>query len=481
MTKQLDLNVPRVLIAADRSSAGKTTISVGLMSILSKDGQAVQPFKVGLDYIDPSYHSDVTGRFSRNLDGYLMSKQAVVEIFSHASRGADIAIIEGVRGLYEGLESTSDVGSTAQIAKILRAPVILVIDARSITRSTAAIVQGYRSFDPRVHIEGVILNNIGSAKHATKAKEAIEHYTGVDVIGQIPRDDSMRLGMRHLGLVPAPEGLVRDQALRRQLENIEDSIRDHVDVEKVLEIARGAGPLPQVAPKAFVPPADGQTMHKAKVRVGVAFDETFNFYYHDLFDLFFLNAVDVAFFSPLHDRELPDVHGIYLGGGYPELFAHELERNRSMLSSLASSAQEGVPIFAECGGLMYLTESLENAGKTTKMVGVVPAKTNMIHKRVIGYVEGTTVRDTIIGQKGTRFRGHEFHYSELTDLSSKLDFAFKLQKGTGISEGRDGIQVQKTLASYCHVHPLSYPGLATAFIRSCTTFKDQRARSTQSL
>jgi len=480
MTQQHSLDVPRVLIAADRSSAGKTTITVGLMSILSKEGQSVQPFKVGLDYIDPSYHSEVTGRFSRNLDGYLMSRRAIVEVFSHASRGADIGIVEGVRGLYEGLESLSDIGSTAQVAKILRSPVILVIDARSITRSTAALVRGYRSFDRRVDIKGVILNNIGSATHAAKAKEAIEHYTGVDVIGQIPRDDSMHLAMRHLGLVPASEGLVRDRAFRKQLENIEDMIRGHLDVDKVIQIAKNAPPMPQVAPKVFVPSNEGRT-RRAKVRIGVAYDETFNFYYHDLFDLFFLNDVDVVFFSPLRDGEIPNVHGVYLGGGYPELFADELERNRSMRDSLASSAQEGLPIFAECGGLMYLTESLEYDGRTSKMVGVIPAKTNMIHKRVIGYVAGTTIHDTIIGRKGTRFRGHEFHYSELTDLSGKLEFAFKLQKGAGISDGCDGIQVEKTLASYSHVHPLSYPGLPATFGQSCAEFKDQKAHSTRSL
>jgi cobyrinic acid a,c-diamide synthase len=296
MMQQRNLDVPRVLIAADRSSAGKTTIAVGLMSILTKEGQAVQPFKVGLDYIDPSYHSEVTERFSRNLDGYLMSRQAIVEVFSHASRGADIGIVEGVRGLYEGLESLSDIGSTAQVAKILRSPVILVIDARSITRSTAALVQGYRSFDRRVDIKGVILNNIGSTTHAAKAKEAIEHYTGIDVIGQIPRDDSMHLAMRHLGLVPASEGLVRDRAFRKQLENIEDIIRGHLDVDKVIQIAKSAGPMPRVTPTVFVPPKEERTS-RAKVRIGVAYDETFNFYYHDLFDLFFLNDVEVVLYA----------------------------------------------------------------------------------------------------------------------------------------------------------------------------------------
>ena len=471
-------NVPRLLLAADRSSAGKTTIATGLMSVLSKEGHTVQPFKVGLDYIDTSYHSEVTGRFSRNLDGYLMDRHAIIETFYHAMRGADIGIIEGVRGLYEGLESLSDVGSTAQIAKMLNCPVILIIDARSITRSTAALVKGYSSFDRRIDIRGVILNKIGSLTHAAKAKKAIEHYTGIEVIGQVPRKDSMRLTMRHLGLVPASEGLKRDGNFRKQLDNIEDAIQS-IDVDKVLQIAKGAGKLPRVKPKVFVSSKEG-VGNKKRVRIGVACDEAFNFYYRDLFDLFSLNGTKTIPFSPLHDKEIPEVDGLYIGGGYPEIFADELERNSSMRDSIASHAQADLPVFAECGGLMYLTESLTYDGRSSKMVGVIPANADMANKRVIGYVAGTTVCNNVIGLKGTKFRGHEFHYSELTDLDNKPQFAFQLQKGTGISDGRDGIQVGQTLASFTHVHPLSYPNLAANFARSCAKFSDRTAHRKRS-
>jgi len=473
--------IPRVCIAADRSSAGKTTVAVGLMSILKKEGYAVQPFKVGLDYIDPSYHSEVTGRFSRNLDGFLMKEQAIKEVFLHASRGADVAIIEGVRGLYEGLESLSDCGSTAQIAKMLDTPVILVIDARSITRSTAALVKGYQSFDPGVSIEGIILNKIGSATHAKKAKEAIEHYAGVEVIGQIPRNDSIHLTMRHLGLVPAFEGLKHNDQFRRQLDIIESVIRDNVEVDKLIAIAKGADPLPPVQPALFVCPHPAATRGKKRVRIGVAYDEAFNFYYHDLFDLFSLYNADVTFFSPVRDKEIPHVDGIYIGGGYPELFAAELSQNRSVRDALVAGAVEGMPIFAECAGLMYLTESLTYDGRTSKMAGLIPAHAAMANKRVIGYVVGTTIRNTIIGPKGTRFRGHEFHYSEITSLSDSLPFAFKLEKGKGISRKCDGIQVHNTLASYSHLHPLSYPALAANFIASCRAFREQTTRNTLSL
>jgi len=478
--EQTDSSVPRILIAADRSSAGKTTIATGLMSVLSKEGHVVQPFKVGLDYIDPSYHSEVTGRFSRNLDGYLMDRHTITEVFYHAMRGADIGIIEGVRGLYEGLESLSDVGSTAQIAKMLNCPVILIIDARSITRSTAALVKGYHSFDKRIDIRGVILNKIGSLTHAAKAKKAIEHYTGIEVVGQIPRKDSIHLTMRHLGLVPASEGLKRDFTFRKQLDNIEDVIQN-IDVDKILQIAKSAGKLPRVKPKAFVSSNKEGAAHKRGVRIGVACDEAFNFYYRDLFDLLSLNGTKTISFSPLHDEKIPNVDGIYIGGGYPELFADELERNRSMRDSIASHAQADMPVFAECGGLMYLTESLTYGGRSSRMVGVIPANANMKKKRVIGYVAGTTVRDNVIGRKGTKFRGHEFHYSELTDLGSKPKFAFQLQKGAGISDGCDGVQVGQTLASFTHFHPLSYPDLAAHFARSCAKFTDQTAHSKRSL
>jgi Ni-sirohydrochlorin a,c-diamide synthase len=481
MTNKSEFSIPRVLIAADRSSAGKTTIAVGLMSIFTKRGCVVQPFKVGLDYIDPSYHSKVTGRYSRNLDGFLMNRQAIADIFSHAARGADIGIIEGVRGLYEGLESTSDIGTTAEIAKTLRSPVILVVDARSITRSAAALVEGYRSFDREVDISGVILNYIGSPAHAAKAKEAIEHYTEIEVIGQIPRTDAIRLTMRHLGLVPATEGQKRDTTFEKRLENIEAIIRDCVDIDKVFKIAANAAPMPLRKQRSFVASRSRRAELENKVRIGIAYDEAFNFYYNDLFDLFSLNGAELVFFSPLHDEEVLQVDGIYLGGGYPELFGSELEHNRTMRESIVSSAQAGMPIFAECGGLMYLTESLTYGGQTSRMAGVIPASTTMVKDRVIGYVSGTTIRDTVIGPKGTQFRGHEFHYSTLTETGRKLTFAFALQKGRGISGGCDGIQVQRTLASYTHIHPLSYPNLAHNFTQSCAKFKDQTIRNRQSL
>ncbi|KAB3547609.1 MAG: hydrogenobyrinic acid a,c-diamide synthase (glutamine-hydrolyzing), partial [ANME-2 cluster archaeon] len=344
-------NTPRVLIAADRSSAGKTTVCTGIMAALSKHLN-VQPFKVGLDYIDPSYHTLVCKNRCRNLDGYLMTEDAVLETFAHAMNdgNADLAIIEGVRGLYEGFEGLSDLGSTAQVAKALKCPVILLIDARSITRSAAAVVMGYRAFDPAVDIRGVILNKIGSRRHAEKAVSAIEHYTGIPVIGTVPRDDAMGLTMRHLGLVPVNEGR-QSPEFRERISKITEIVSENIDLEQLTDIAETAEPLDVGEPSIF---AGGDAGGRAKVRIGVALDEAFNFYYADNIDLLRLHGADIVYFSPLHDRTLPDVDGIYIGGGYPELFARELEANKRIRQSIRKASAGGMPIYAECGGLMYL-------------------------------------------------------------------------------------------------------------------------------
>ena len=293
------ITIPRIILAGDRSSSGKTTISVGIMSLLVERGLTVQPFKVGLDYIDPSYHAMVTGRTGENLDGFLMPDLAITEAFQHSAEGADIAVIEGVRGLYEGLESLSDVGSTAQIAKILKSPVILVVDAQSITRSTAAIVKGYKEFDKGVNIRGVILNKVGSERHAEKAKIAIEKYTGVEVLGAIPRNKAMNLTMRHLGLIPAREGASRVPDFDAKLEKIKAIIKEHINIDRIIEIAKESPKVRSGKQSIFT------KVKSTGVRIGVALDEAFNFYYKDNVDLLTLKGAEVVYFSPLHDSRDP--------------------------------------------------------------------------------------------------------------------------------------------------------------------------------
>ncbi len=468
-------HIPRVLISAGSSSSGKTTVTIGLLAALSKAGYKVQPFKVGLDYIDPSYYSDITGRRARNIDGYLMDKERVLDVFLHGcevDEEADIAIIEGVRGLYEGLESFSDIGSTAQIAKILNCAVILVLNARSITRSAAAIVSGFKAFDPQVNIAGVILNNIGGQRHAMKAKEAIEHYTGVPVIGIIHRNNEMMISMRHLGLVPAIEERRRSADFDTRINTIRDVITEGVDINKVLDIARQTAPLSRPSDTIFVRREISQ-----KPVIGIALDEAFNFYYHDNLELLQLAGAKLQYFSPVHDKHLPDVDGIYIGGGYPELFAAELEANTSMREDMKAASEAGLPIYGECGGLMYLTEKLTTGVKdkgtyhmaempesTYDMVGALPGHSLMGHKRVVSYNIGSLTLDTVIGKIGNDFRAHEFHHSEVTELPEDAKFAIKLSRGTGIIEGWDGLTVKNTLGCYAHLVASSYEEFARSFV-----------------
>lgn len=481
------LDIPRILIAGDRSSAGKTTISIGIMSVLRDMGYDVQPFKVGLDFIDPSYHTEVTGRHSRNLDGYIMSEDTIREIFSHAVKDADIAIIEGVRGLYEGLEPTTDIGSTAQIAKILECPVILTINARSITRSTAALVSGYKSFDPEVNIVGVILNNIGSPSHGEKARIAIETYTGIDVIGEIPRNDSMKISMRHLGLIPALEGRRRLTNFDENMIQIKNIIKEGIDIDRFMIYALSTQHI--TVPEENIFKTDMKSdmksyiksgMSKNKIRIGVALDEAFNFYYKDNLELLELAGAELIYFSPVKDRTIPNVDGLYIGGGYPELFAQELEDNIYMRESIKQASEDGLPIYAECGGLMYLTKEIqtdisgngnynisEMKNGTFQMVGAIPGRTLMGHKRVVSYNVGNFVKDNVIGKSGVKFIGHEFHHSEIVDIPEDTEFAIKLKRGTGIKNGLDGIFVGNTMAAYAHLHAASYTDFANIFVNIC--------------
>lgn len=492
--KQSIGNIPRVLISADRSSSGKTTISLGLMAALVSRGYKVQPFKVALDYIDPSYHTEITGRFCRNLDGYLMDENEILDVYTHACEvgdKADIVIIEGVRGLYEGFESLSDLGSTAQIAKILNCPVIFVINARSITRSSAALVNGYKNFDPDVEIAGVILNNIGSRRHAEKAKEAIEFYTGVPVIGIVPRDPSMQISMRHLGLIPALEGRRRfgDGDFEARLHGIEEIINKGIDIDSFLKIASSAKPLKSPENSIFSSAPNTEVNHPkiGVAKIGVALDEAFNFYYRDNIDLLKLVGAEIVYFSPVRDAVLPEVDGLYIGGGYPELFAADLEANESMRQDIKKASVAGMPIYAECGGLMYLTEKISTGapGKGTyhdasmpestySMVGALPGHTIMGQTRVISYNIGTLTKDCPIGKKGNSFKGHEFHHSEIKEIPEDAEFAITLSRGTGIKNKRDGLISGNTLGSYAHLHGVAYRELAGSLVEAARKFRESR-------
>ena len=369
-----------LLITGDRSGSGKTSITLALAALLKQRG-TVQTFKVGMDYIDPSYLAAVSGWPCRNLDNFVLGDGQIRSIFSYGCQGADIALVEGVRGLYEGAEALDDSGSTAAIAKVLDLPVVLVVSAQSITRSAAAIVKGFQAFDADIRIAGVILNQVKGGTHREKATRAIEHYCGVPVIGAIPRMEEMMLAMRHLGLVPYREGAGRGDFDDR-IRTITGIIGNHVDLDRLLALAKET------------PPARGDTLFspapEQDVRIGVAYDEAFNFYYADLFDVLSSLGVTVVQFSPIHDR-LPDADGYIMGGGYPELFVPELEANDRMREAICEVSRNGTPIYAECGGLMYLTDRMVLKegwqGRKTElsgaMCGVFAGETTMPARRVV--------------------------------------------------------------------------------------------------
>lgn len=454
-----------LMIAGDRSGSGKTSITLAIAALLSRD-RVVQTFKVGMDYIDPSYLTGVTGRPCRNLDSYVMQSSEIREIFNHGCEGADLALVEGVRGLFEGAEALGDTGSTASVAKDLDIPVVLVISARSITRSAAAIVKGFQAFDPEVRICGVILNNVSGRQHIAKAVTAIEHYCDIPVIGAIPRQPAMELTMRHLGLVPYLEGSGKE-TFHRRIANVVELIGDHIEIDSLLDCSREYT-LP-AEPAGARARADGENMKT--YRVAVALDEAFNFYYADLFDVIRSAGAEFLPFSPIHDH-LPDAEGYIIGGGYPELFLEGLEANEVLRDSIREVSRNGVPIYAECGGLMYLTDTIvleagwqgADISREYRMCGIFPGETHMPAQRVVTYVEGDSDPSSPVG--GSHFRGHEFHYSDVR-LSHGTRYAYRLTRGIGITGNVDGAYRDETLGSYTHLHPVSSRGMFLHFLDRC--------------
>lgn len=441
----------RLILAGTGSAVGKTTIATGIMKAFSREYR-VQPFKVGPDYIDPTYHTLATGHSSRNLDSFFMSEPQIREAFQRGLNisKADMGIIEGVRGLYEGISPTGDVGNTASVAKALNAPVVLILNARSLVKSAAAIVIGFKTLDPEVRIEGVILNQVKNRKHYLKTKEAVEKLAKTPVVGGIPRSDEIKVEQRHLGLVPAVErenilGYIGDWG--RVME-------ENLDLDALQEIMRGAGELPPGREALW------RSGGNKKVKIGVARDEVFTFYYQENLEALEANHAHLVYFSPLHHEEIPDVDGLYIGGGYPEIFSRELEANHSMRKSVVKFHQEERPIYAECGGLMYLTRSINQQ----EMCGIFPYPSQMTAKpQALSYVISQAIEDNVILKKGETFRGHEFHYSKVTLEGNTPKFAFKVLRGRGIASKRDGLMDKNALASYVHTHVAACPPFPANF------------------
>ncbi len=459
------MKYPRLILAGTHSGVGKTTLALGIMLALKKRGLTVAPFKIGPDYIDGSYHAEITGGKSHNLDSWLLSRGAVLELFAQRAKNADFSVIEGVMGLYDGRED-SQAGSTAQIAKLLDCPVILVVNAKSFARGAAAMVLGYKKFDTQVNLCAVILNNIASPKHFALVKKAIEATVKIPVLGYLPKNLKIGLAERHLGLVPAKEKKLPGDFLRKLLYLTQKNI----DINKIIKLGRASPKLAAFKKTIFV----NHQKTISRLNIAVAFDQAFNFYYQDNLNILKHLGAHILFFSPLKNQRLPkNIHGLYIGGGYPELFARPLSKNTSLKKDIYTMADNGLPIYAECAGLMYLTQGIIDFKKINyPMVGIFKAVTAMSNRlQTLGYVNIHTINNNILSWPNERIRAHLFHWSYLKKISDNLIYAYKVEKN-GYKTFYDGLINKNVLASYAHLHFASNLNFPKRFIQACREYKN---------
>ncbi|MGW8456086.1 cobyrinate a,c-diamide synthase [Streptomyces niveus] len=448
--------VPRLVIAAPASGSGKTTVATGLMALLAARGLAVSPHKVGPDYIDAGYHALATGRPGRNLDAYLCGTELIGPLFAHGAAGCDVAVVEGVMGLYDGAAGQGELASTAQVAKLLRAPVVLVVDASSQSRSVAALVHGFASWDPEVRIGGVILNKVGSDRHEALLREALDE-SGVPVLGALRRAAEIETPSRHLGLVPVAERRAEAVDVVRGLA---ERVRAGCDVEGLLRLARSAPPLEAEAWDAGGAVRGTGGGARGGPVVAVAGGAAFTFSYSEHAELLRAAGADVVVFDPLRDEQLPPgTRGVVIGGGFPEVYAAELGANEPLRKAVAELARSGAPVAAECAGLLYLARSLDGA----PMCGVLDADARMSERLTLGYREAVAVGDSVLAAAGTRLRGHEFHRTVLEPGAGAAP-AWGLVRPERRVEGF----VQRGVhASYLHTHWAAAPAMAQRFVERC--------------
>ncbi len=443
------MSVRKIVIAGATSGVGKSTIATAFMYALKRKGLVVQPFKVGPDFIDPSYHTFVTGRQSRNLDVWMMRKSGVLRCFNDCSFDADVAVIEGAMGIFDGVFGKNDFGSTAHVARLLDASVILVIDAAKAARSIAAIALGFIRFSNSLKIAGIILNNVAGAKHATFISDAFAGKIKIPIVGIIERNKEISMEERHLGLIPTEE--LEDKKKRAIIRSAK-YVSEQIDIDKIRAVWNA--PSEVCIRQSKVQSSNG------RLRVAVALDESFNFYYADNLDALRNQHVNLLFFSPVHDCTLPEeISGIILGGGFPEVLSEKLSRNHTMKMSILKAAENGTPIYAECGGLMYLTRTISDCElerrnnkkwKKKKMVGLIDADTFMAQKLTLNYTKANCSASLL--SNTSNIRGHEFHYSKIRNIAHDARFAYTMTRGNGIEGKKDGFSVHNCLASYMHIH-----------------------------
>ncbi len=489
-------------VAGTQSGCGKTSITLGLIAALKARGLRIQPFKVGPDFIDPGFHTRLAGVQSRNLDGWMLGRGYNEALFQRLASRADIAVVEGVMGLYDGYDGLSDAGSTAQMAKWLGLPIVLVVDARSMARSAAALVYGFSRFDPEVEIAGVVFNRIGGPEHLAYLDEALSaSLPGIPILGGIPRDENLQIPERHLGLVTAEEihlspewiektaaminsriniDLLLERAPWRQAPLLPDDPRDKSSVAAGSRSGKGRAPSPRKGDASSFPDDSQQSaaVRLAPVTVAVARDAAFCFYYPDNIEMLRHWGAEIRFFSPISGETLPEgTAGVYLGGGYPEVHAQALSRlgENGFFKDIRQAVDRGMPVYAECGGLMALSRFIETLdGVRRPMAGVLPFGTRMLGKRkALGYTEVVLRRPCSLGLPGLRLRGHEFHYSEIVESENDpaLELVYELQGRKRKASSLEGYRVGSALASYVHLHWGSAPAAPEAFVERCREWK----------
>lgn len=451
----------RIVIAGTGSGVGKTTLTIGLMSALRKSGLIVQGFKCGPDYIDPSYHTAVTNRVSRNLDSWMLSKEIVLDIFTHGSQGADISIMEGVMGFFDGKNPETNEGSTAEISMITESPVLLVVNCASMARSAAAIVKGFQMFADGPNIIGVIANRVGSEGHFKLVKRAIEQECQIPVIGYLKRELDIEIPERHLGLIPSIERGELDPFF----DKLGELVLETVDIEQLLILSQ-ASPLNKNETASLF-----KNKKEKSIKIAVAKDAAFNFYYPENLEILQSYGAEIVYFSPLADEPVPtDIDGLYIGGGFPEEFARELSQNQRVKASIKEAIEQGLPTLAECGGFMYLTESIETTQKAIyEMVGIISGEVKMQSKRAaLGYREISGRKGNILIGEHQKARGHEFHYSTFhTEADIQYAYETKGMRGTKL----EGYLKHNLVAGYTHFHFASCPDMVENWINYCKGIK----------
>jgi cobyrinic acid a,c-diamide synthase len=450
-----------IVVAGTQSGSGKTTLTLAILAALKRRGFRVKSFKVGPDFIDPGHHTRITDAPCRNLDGWMLSKSCNREIFSSHIKDADIAVVEGVMGLFDGYDGKSEAGSTAQMAKWLNLPVLLAVSAKSMARSAAAVVQGFEKFDPDLRFAGVIFNQLGSARHLNYLKDALKGHVQMPCLGGLLKNADIAIPERHLGLLTLHDHPLSSDAVN----GLADFIESSVDMDALLACFSDIHAGPETAPSSIPP-------QPARARIGVAMDPAFCFYYPDNLDALTAAGAELVYFSPIADTRLPEgLSGIYLGGGYPELHAERLAANSRLRSQILASSLKGMPIYAECGGLMYLCRELTDMdGRIHPMTGCFSFSTRMLQRlKTLGYREITLKKNTILGQAGRKIRGHEFHYSEIIPPAA-VPGVYAVTSRFGESGVEEGYQVNNTLGSYIHLHFGSQPDAAAAFVQACLAY-----------